>query len=657
MRIFNFSFRHKLLSVFILYGLVLVSIAQFSLYKIHQSNFKTLSIEKASHQFNERENYFKFYINALDLKLKTIQQSHIVDTFFDPDNLNIDVESFFLDIAKTSDEIMQLRYIDNRGQEKIRIDREEYGSSPYLVVSEKLQNKQDRYYFKEIMKLKKDEFWYSKIDLNIEHGKIELPIKPVLRIGTPFYHKGEQVGILVINIFMKNFLKNITNIPLYNLFIVDKNGAIIAHPEHKNCWGKYLNKDETLGTFFPKDVKNILAHDEVLTDTLYSKKIFLDNGEEIRFILEPKAKNLKKEDEQRLYDFLYVMIGVILLSFPIAYLLARHPSRLKEEVDEMNETLEERVVEKTVELRELNDNLENKITERTQEQAVLLSLFDLSDAVLFKWNNDENWSVSSVSKSVNKLTGYSQDELLTHFVVYSNLIHSDDLEHVTQELDRAIKEHHYFFTHEPYRIITKDNQIKWILDNTVIVRDDNDTITNFVGYLTDITELKNSELMLKRLSQTDQLTQIYNRMQLDNLLQDQYYRFHRNSEKCSIILIDIDYFKRVNDEFGHIAGDMVLVEFAKLLQSHIRKGDSIGRWGGEEFLIILPHTDLNQAIALAEKLRSEIEVFNFSIVEHKTASFGVSTFKKGMNVEELIDASDKALYKSKTDGRNCVNSI
>ena len=551
---------------------------------------------------------------------------------------------------------MQLRFIDNDGMEKIRVERKEFASSPFLVVSNKLQNKKDRYYFREINKLKKDEFWYSDIDLNIEHGKIETPIKPVLRLGTPFYHKNKKVGILIINIFMQKFLTCLLDTPLYNIYMVDKNGAIIVHSEGSANWEKYLKKEQSLKTFFPKLAEDILTHDELQTKNFYSKKIFLNNTQNIRLILEPKIQKIRDDNNRELYAFIYVMIGVILLSLPIAYILSKTPARIKEEVDAMNKHLEYSVDKKTIELQELNNNLEHKVNQRTEEQSILLSLFDLSDAVLFKWNNDKIWSVDSVSKSVHKLLGYKQSDLLSHKVVYSNLIHPDDLQHVSEELSNAIEANHYFFTHDPYRIISKDGEIKWILDNTVIVRDADANIISFVGYLTDISQLKRNEIELKRLSQTDQLTQIDNRLQLDNFLQDQYYRFNRNHEKCSIILIDIDFFKLVNDEFGHIAGDMILVEFAKLIQSQIRQSDLLGRWGGEEFLIILPHTDIEQALQLAEKLRQAIEAFNFSIVEHKTASFGVATFEKTMSVEELMNAADKALYKSKEEGRNRVSS-
>ena len=635
--------------------MILVSITQFSIFKIHESNFKKFNIDKASIQVIEYEKFLKFYLHSMQLTLKAITQSETIRNGFDPDHIGFKSESLFLNMSKTADEIMQLRFIDLNGQEKIRVDRQEFGSIPFLVVSDKLQNKRDRYYFKAIMKRKQNEFWYSKLDLNSEHHQIEKPIKPVLRIGTPLYHNGQKIGVLIINIFMKTFLDSLVDSPLFNVFIIDKDGAILEHTGHQKSWSRYLSKNADIHTFFPQESDLILSSDEVRTETLYAKKIFLNNGEGIRFILQPKASTLQ-ENHHLIYEFFYVLLGVLALSIPMAFFLSKIPIRLKEEVDKMNTTLENRVAQKTLELKNLNENLEEKIAKRTQEQDILLSLFDLSDAVLFKWNNDENWSVASVSRSVEKLLGYAPDDLLSHKVVYSELIHPDDVRRVEHEVQRAIEDHSYFFAHEPYRVITKEGEVKWILDNTVIVRGDDDTIINFVGYLTDITELKRSEIKLKHLSRTDPLTQINNRMHLDTLLQDQYYRFHRNHEKSSIILIDIDHFKSVNDEFGHIAGDMVLVEFANLLASQIRKSDYLGRWGGEEFLVALPHTDLEQASMLAEKLREKVEQFNFSIIEHKTASFGVSTFKKGMSVEELIDAADQALYRSKEEGRNRVNS-
>ena len=144
----------------------------------------------------------------------------------------------------------------------------------------------------------------------------------------------------------------------------------------------------------------------------------------------------------------------------------------------------------------LNALLENKVQDRVQETESLLSLFDESDNVLFKWNNDTSWSVSFVSRSVSKLLGYSKFEFENNTISYASCIHPDDLEAVMNEVKFASLNGKRFFSHKPYRVKTKDGTFKWILDNTVIVRDEKDEIIHYLGYLSDITELKDYQRKL-----------------------------------------------------------------------------------------------------------------------------------------------------------------
>ncbi len=622
------SFKIKLLFTFILYGLILVFFTQLVLFKLQEKELKANSMTKASETFDERNKTFQTYIQDSNLKILSIKNSKIFHDYLSNKQKSDLIDSLFLDIASTADNIMQLRYIDKNGIEKIRIDRKYFASNPYLVKKESLQNKSDRYYFKDTLNSGKNIFWYSKLDLNMEHKEIETPLKPVLRIGVTVYTKGKKDGILIINLFMKKFLKSLTSLPLYDIYLFDKNGNILVDSLHKHCWSKYLNNSETIASHFPNEYSDILANNEYNGENLYSNIIFLNNSENIHMVVKPKNDQIKEGLTNYLYDLGWIMFAVILLSFPFSYIFSTIPSKLQKRVEE-----------------------------KKAEQDVLLSLFDLSDAVLIKWNNDESWSINFVSKSVHKLLGYSQDALENNSVKYDSCIHPDDLQRVMKEVSDAIENRSYFFEHEPYRIVTKDGDIKWILDSTVVVRDVNDEITHFVGYLTDITELKNNEIELKNISRTDQLTKISNRMHTDDVLQNQYYRFYRDNEICSIVMVDIDYFKLVNDQYGHLVGDSVLVEFANLLKSSIRAEDVIGRWGGEEFLIILPHTDLNHAMQLAEKLRKLVDNHIFTTVKHKTASFGVSTFEKGITIQTLLDTADNALYKSKNSGRNQVTTI
>ena len=167
--------------------------------------------------------------------------------------------------------------------------------------------------------------------------------------------------------------------------------------------------------------------------------------------------------------------------------------------------------------------------------------------------------------------------------------------------------------------------------------------------------LKKQNEILKKLSITDKLTSLYNRMKLDSVLQNEFERSKRYGNIFGVILIDIDHFKQINDIYGHQTGDRVLVEIAEILINNIRKVDIVGRWGGEEFLVVCPETGEDGACKVAENLRSSICSYDFSDVGHLTASFGISIFDGADFCESIISKADIALYNSKKSGRNRVS--
>ena len=185
-------------------------------------------------------------------------------------------------------------------------------------------------------------------------------------------------------------------------------------------------------------------------------------------------------------------------------------------------------------------------------------------------------------------------------------------------------------------------------------------MAKYIEQLTE-TELynKNLELQkmneeLKRLSSTDQLTKLFNRRKMHEELDKEYKRASRYKNPFSIIMFDIDFFKKINDTFGHQAGDAVLSELSHLVKKIIRATDVASRWGGEEFLILCPETNLNQASILAEKIRSNVENYNFPVDKTVTVSIGVSEFRKDSSIENIIEQADERLYKAKNSGRNKV---
>ena len=156
------------------------------------------------------------------------------------------------------------------------------------------------------------------------------------------------------------------------------------------------------------------------------------------------------------------------------------------------------------------------------------------------------------------------------------------------------------------------------------------------------------------LASTDALTGAYNRHKFRELFADELQRKLRYNSGLALIMFDIDYFKRINDEYGHATGDTVLREVAHLSRDLIRKNDILVRWGGEEFMILMPLGEEDAAAALAEKLRAAISIHSFLDMTRVTASFGVSEYVAGDSLETLCARADEALYCAKDQGRNCV---
>jgi len=172
-----------------------------------------------------------------------------------------------------------------------------------------------------------------------------------------------------------------------------------------------------------------------------------------------------------------------------------------------------------------------------------------------------------------------------------------------------------------------------------------------------ISQLKEKNLELEELYITDKLTGLFNRHKLDMAIGEEIKRAERFNYSFGVILLDIDNFKSTNDTYGHQIGDSVLKEFALILKENTRETDIVGRWGGEEFLIVCPESNKEDTIKVAEKLLSKIDKFNFKTINKKTASFGISIYKKGSSIEEIISCTDKALYKAKEAGRDRIEVI
>ncbi len=165
--------------------------------------------------------------------------------------------------------------------------------------------------------------------------------------------------------------------------------------------------------------------------------------------------------------------------------------------------------------------------------------------------------------------------------------------------------------------------------------------------------LKQNKLY-KKLSQIDVLSGLFNRRFLINRMEEEISKYKRDKTLFSILLIDIDYFKAVNDKYGHAKGDEVIKKISDLMNKYTRNTDICVRWGGEEFIILATNTNLSGALKLAETFREVIEKSNFEIKIPLTISTGVSTYNEGQVQESVLKIADERLYKAKRNGKNRV---
>lgn len=176
---------------------------------------------------------------------------------------------------------------------------------------------------------------------------------------------------------------------------------------------------------------------------------------------------------------------------------------------------------------------------------------------------------------------------------------------------------------------------------------------NQISLLND--KLQTANQQLKQIAHTDALTQIWNRYRIEQSIDNEIEAAHRYGRPCSVLLFDVDHFKEVNDTHGHDVGDRVLKQMAQIVKNMLRATDFIGRWGGEEFIVLATETEATEALKLAERLRAKVAAAVFDNVGKVTISIGVAQWQAGNSRRKLVERADRAMYAAKQSGRNRVS--
>jgi diguanylate cyclase (GGDEF)-like protein/PAS domain S-box-containing protein len=324
-------------------------------------------------------------------------------------------------------------------------------------------------------------------------------------------------------------------------------------------------------------------------------------------------------------------------------------------------------------------------------EKTLASILDIIREGVWDWNA----GTGNVWRSPGwyRMLGYEVDSLKEDVLTWENIIHPDDYARVMAHFEAYIKGESDRYRIE-YRCRRKDGKYLWVEDTgRIIERTAEGKVLRMIGAHLDIDDVKRAQQKLERqnallledkatletlveartaeldalnktlrkkleyishIASHDPLTSVYNRYMFEELVHKEISRARRYERPLSFIMADVDYFKRINDTHGHKTGDAVLAGIAGALRHSVRDSDYVARWGGEEFVIILPDTTKREACALAEVLRKTIEQIVFEKGVTLTCSFGVTALCEGDTVNTVFNRIDTAMYRAKEFERNNV---
>ena len=426
----------------------------------------------------------------------------------------------------------------------------------------------------------------------------------------------------------------------------------------------YVEDENDVREFTSKLLTSLLRKVYVAQDGLEGLKIYEENKDDIDLIV--SDINMPKMDGLSMCDAIKKINQEIPLVITSAHndtnflrraieigvtTYAMKPIDLYQLIESIIKAMEPIILKRK--LIELNLSLESKIEKEINK---IKSILDAQDNIIIVTNKEE---ITNVNKK---------------FLDFFGVDNFDEFIATRKNIFDFFEEEFGFITKE--QINKQESWIKYIkdlheIDRIVKIKGASleekifainvDYYENkddyYVFSLTDITKLKEKSNLLEYQASHDKLTGLFNRNRFDELYEKEIKRARRYNNDLSLILFDIDNFKMINDSYGHQTGDEVLKEIAKIILGNVREQDINVRWGGEEFLILLPQTNLLGAFTVANKIRTSIETNVFTTNSlNITASFGVTQLLENDDESSFIARSDKFLYEAKKTGKNKVVS-
>ena len=539
----------------------------------------------------------------------------------------------------------QVRFIDADGMEKVRVNYN--GGKPVIVPGNELQKKGGRYYFQETFRLSRNEIFVSPFDLNIEHGMIEKPFKPMIRFGVPvFDSEGGKRGIIVLNYLGQKLIDHFIRIHgdhPNRSHLLNADGYWLHGNSDKSEWSFMFPEQQqrSFSRSFPQEWQRISADDTGQFQTANGLFTFLTLNplpKKHMITIYPRSYQWKivsfvSEDEivagnwALAADMLQLLILAISFVAFVSWLLAK--AKVQHELDEASLRYSEASLNEAQRISSVGSWELDLITDRLQWSDQIYRIFEI---------DPEKFGAS--------------------YEGFLDAIHPDDRERVNKAYTDSVE------SGSPYdiehRLLMKDGRVKWVKEYCHTFYNDEGEPIRSIGTVQDVTEnveakhaILEANKKLQELASTDPLTKVSNRRFFMQHAAREFARFKRYGGEMAILFIDADNFKEVNDKHGHAAGDRALISFVEMLKAELRNVDVIGRTGGDEFAVLLPETGEHHAMKIATRICSRT-----SSSLGFTVSIGVATpSNETDSIEMVISNADKAMYMAKERGRNRVVNL
>ncbi|CAM3670847.1 putative diguanylate cyclase YdaM [Vibrio aerogenes CECT 7868] len=612
----------KYISYFLLFGLVIAVVSSFASYFYFYNFSEKLVEQRIKFQFERAESASRFFIEDTKRKISSLSESQVAEQYAtSPINQYLlKLEDSMLNIVRSSSNIYQLRYLDEYGDEIVKIEKIQRLDAEVSIKKTEtrdLQNKYKRYYFQKTKGMHRGDYYISHLDLNNENGRIEVPYKPTLRVSTPVFDtkKNTFKGIVIANMDASYMLRILTKSSELDLYLADKEGFILSASEPDLNWSRYTRSGYTIRSELGQKYEHIRQNGDPSIQMFDMSGIF-NNGEGLKLVAKPSEKLYSTLARDAIQSSFFTLLVVMLVAIPLGAYISYTPSKNAFELQRITKT--------------------NQLYANIIDQHVPIVDTDLEGYI------------TRCNDAICTLSGYKRRELIGK---HSSIFQTDeaqpkDFSVMWRELNDGRSWKGEFHNK------SKSGQSFWVSSYIIPKYNDDGEKIGYISVSTDITDKKN----LERYSEKDTLTGLFNRSKINRILDIEQQRTQRYSIPFTLLLIDVDHFKAINDNYGHLIGDEVLKEVSNLFRFNIRQTDYVGRWGGEEFIVVCPQTEIEEGKYVAEKLCTLIAQFDFEKVGQVTVSIGVSVFESGSGLSQVLDSADQNLYEAKESGRNRVVS-